>query len=102
LHDKFHSSEFPLAQNNWRGGNYGRYRNAELDRLVERHEITIPTQERMEIFRQIVRVVSDQVVIIGLYYDVEVTVTATRLKNVRTRDGGFGETSNAHEWEAVE
>lgn len=98
LHDKFHSSNFPLAENNWRGGNYGRYRNAELDRLVELHDVTIPARERMEIFKQIVRFVSDQVLIIGLFYDVEVTVTSSRMKNVQTRNGGFGESWNAHEW----
>ncbi len=99
LYDKFHSSNFPLLENNWRGGNYGKYRSAEMDRLVERHDVTIPASERMEIFKQIVRLVSDQVVIIGLFYDVEVTVTSSRMKNVPTRTGGFGETWNAHEWQ---
>jgi len=102
LHDKFHSSKFPLAETNWRGGNYGRYRNAEIDRLVETHAVTIPTNQRMEIFRQIVRHVSDQVVIIGLFYDVEVTVTSSRLRNVPTRSGAFGETWNVHEWQVVD
>jgi peptide/nickel transport system substrate-binding protein len=102
LHDKFHSSNFPLAENNWRGGNYGKYRNAELDRLVERHDVTIPASERTEIFNQIVRHVSEQVVILGLFYDVEVTVISSRLKNVPIRNGGFGETWNAHEWQATQ
>jgi peptide/nickel transport system substrate-binding protein len=101
LHDKFHSSNFPLAENNWRGGNYGKYRNPELDRLVERHDVTIPARERTEIFNQIVRLVSDQVVIIGLFYDVEVTVISSRMKNVPVRNGGFGETWNAHEWQVT-
>ncbi len=99
LHDKFHSSKFPLAENNWRGGNYGRYRNGELDRLVEAHAITIPQQPRTELFRQIVHLVTEQVVIVGLFYDVEVTATSSRVKNVPTRSGAFGETWNVHEWQ---
>jgi hypothetical protein len=46
--------------------------------------------------------VSEQVVILGLFYDVEVTVISSRLKNVPIRNGGFGETWNAHEWQATQ
>jgi peptide/nickel transport system substrate-binding protein len=99
LYDKFHSSQFTTAANNYRGGNYGKYANAELDRLVEQHQITIPQAQRWDLFKQIVRHVTDQVVIIGLFYDVEVTATTSRLKNVRTRSAGFGETLNVTEWD---
>jgi peptide/nickel transport system substrate-binding protein len=99
LYDKFHSSQFTTAANNWRGGNYGHYANAELDRLVEQHDVTIPQVPRWELFKGIVRHVTDQVVIIGLFYDVEVTATTSRLKNVRIRSAGFGETLNVHEWD---
>jgi hypothetical protein len=64
--------------------------------------VTIPASERTEIFNQIVRHVSEQVVILGLFYDVEVTVISSRLKNVPIRNGGFGETWNAHEWQATQ
>lgn len=101
LYDKFHSSQFTAAANNWRGGNYGHYASPELDRLLEQHDVTIPQAQRWEFFKQIVRHVTDQVVIIGLFYDVEVTATTSRMKNVRIRSAGFGETLNAHEWEVI-
>jgi peptide/nickel transport system substrate-binding protein len=99
LYDKFHSSVPPAPENNWRGGNYGRYSNAALDRLLETYDVTIPKGPRMELFKQIAHHVTDQVVILGLFYDVEVTVTSSRTKNIATRTAGFGETDNVHEWD---
>ncbi|MEA2640840.1 MAG: peptide/nickel transport system substrate-binding protein [Chloroflexota bacterium] len=99
--EKFHSANPPTAENNWRGGNYGRYSNPALDRLLEAYDVTIPTGPRMELYKQIAHVVTDQVVILGLFYDVEVTVTASRMKNVRTRTAGYGETVFVHEWDVA-
>jgi peptide/nickel transport system substrate-binding protein len=99
LRDKFHSANPPTLENNWRGGNYGRYSNPTLDRLLEAYEITIPKAPRMELFKQIAQIVTDQVAMIGLFYDVEVTVASSRMKNIRTRTSGHGETVNVHEWD---
>lgn len=97
--DKLHSSQFPRADDNWRGGNYGRYSHPEMDRLAESWSVAIPLKERFELLSAITRHITDQVVYMGTFYDVELTVWTSRMKNVITRSGGNGETLNVHEWD---
>jgi len=65
----------PLAENDFRvTGNRSRYRNAELDGLVDKYFITIPADERMQIMGQIVKHVSDNLPILGVLYDAAPTL----------------------------
>ncbi len=95
----FASEESPLAETRWRGGNRGRYMNADLDNLIGRWERAIPVAERTAALRQIINHVTDQAVLFGLFYDVDATVYSGRLQNV----WGFHELSsqawNVHEWD---
>ena len=89
------SSEAALPENNFRGQNRVRYMNPEYDALVDRYLITIPMAERIDVVRQIVHHISDQVPILGLLYDAEPILVANRVPGVDANTKG----RNAHEWD---
>lgn len=93
--ERLHSSEAALPENNFGKKNRARYMNPEYDALVDRYVVTIPEQARMEIARQIVRHVSEQLPAMGLLYDVRAMLVSTRLINVAILTEG----RNAHEWD---
>jgi ABC-type transport system substrate-binding protein len=96
----FFSSEARLPSNRYAGQNYPSYQNAELDALINRFLVTIPLPERMDAGREVLRHLSDQVVVMPTFYDVVGTPTGNRLLNVPTTRGQNQTTTwNAHEWD---
>jgi peptide/nickel transport system substrate-binding protein len=94
---RVHSSRARLPENNFRGigggFNYTRYMNPEHDALVDRYLMTVPWPERMDVLRQLVRHLTDQVIIMGMFYSTEANLLSNRLENVHpTRSWA------AHEW----
>jgi len=89
------SSEAALPENNFRGQNRVRYMNAEYDALVDRYLVTIPTAERMDVVRLLVRHISEQVPILGLLYSAEPVLVANRIVGVDASLKG----RNSHEWD---
>lgn len=92
---RLHGSEAALPANNYRGGNRIRYMNPELDALIERYLVTIPIPERMQVVRQMVQHISDQLPILGILYDTQPMLIANRLANVNADQ----DTRNSHEWD---
>src|SRR5581483_820094 len=87
------SDRIPLAQNNYRsaaGKNYARYSNPQMDALVPRYYATIPIAPRMDIARQIIHQITDQVVWMGIYYTPLVTAVDNRLLGVAGRKVSAG------------
>jgi len=99
LKQYFHSSNAPTPERGYRGSEYIRYVNPEWDALIELHDRTVPDRERTEILGQIVQFMTDQVLVIGLFYDVEVTVWTTRLQNIQTRGDQMREPWNVQDWD---
>jgi len=91
---RIHSSQSPLPENGFVGQNNSRYANPEFDALIEQHFATIPRQDRLQVLRQIVRHSTDQVLVMGLFYNTETTMIGNRLQNVTV---GFP--WDAHLWE---
>lgn len=79
--NSFHGSQTPLPENNLVGNNRSRYINPELDALIERHRVTIPVPERLNVTREIVRHMTEQLSNMGLFYDVEPIMVTHRLLN---------------------
>jgi peptide/nickel transport system substrate-binding protein len=94
-----HSSVIPLPENNFRSGNTSRYKNADLDALLDRYFATIPMPERIATLGEIVYHVADQLPQLGLFYDVEPTAIANRIQNVGPRWPSSTQSWNAHQWE---
>ena len=91
-----HSSQIPLPDTRFVGGNYARYANAEWDGLLDRFLSTIPHAERMQALRAVMAHISEQLNLMGLFYDADfvcvsdkfqsVTAQETRLWNIETWD----------------
>jgi peptide/nickel transport system substrate-binding protein len=91
-----HSAKARLPQNNFRttgGFNYPRFMDLGHDALIDRYTTTVPWGERMDVLRRIVRTLTDQVIVMGLFYSTEANLVANRLENVTPRRAW-----NAHEW----
>jgi peptide/nickel transport system substrate-binding protein len=78
---RLHSTQTPLPVNRFRGTNYNRYMNPDFDALVDRYAATIPWNERMEALGAIVHRISEQVLLLGLVYDVKPYLVTKRLTN---------------------
>jgi peptide/nickel transport system substrate-binding protein len=99
---RYYSNQVPLPENNFRGGNRVRYVSAEFDALLDRYFTTIPTRERAQALGQIVHHMTDQLIIMGVFYTVEPSLVSGRLVNVggrKTED--VRQPWNAHEWDVA-
>jgi ABC-type transport system substrate-binding protein len=97
--ENFHSGNTPLAENSYTGQNKPRYNNPEFDALLDRYAVTIPRRERGEVLGRIVAHISDQLPLMGLFYNVEPTMVNNRLLNVFARTQETGQGRNVHEWD---
>lgn len=96
---RLHSREVPLPENSFRGSNNSRYASPELDALIEKYLVTIPTGERTDLIRAIIRHLTERVVPMGMFYDAQPTLLARRLANVAAPTGERSTIGwNAHEW----
>jgi peptide/nickel transport system substrate-binding protein len=100
---RYHSSQAPVPENRFQvTGNEARYRNPELDGLIERFLTTIPWRERMQALAGIVQHQTDRVTVMGMSYSVSPTMIANRVQNVTTGSSGGARSTeawNAHEWD---
>ncbi len=97
---RYHSGSTPLPENRFQvTGNNPRYRNAELDGLIEQYVVTIPRSDRMRLLSQIVHHLSDQIPSMGLFYVVDSTVYTKRLEGMTRRSERATQAWNAHEWD---
>lgn len=92
---RVHGSKTPLPENNFVGNNYSRYRNAELDTLIDRYFVTIPQDQRSQILGQIIHQMTDQVVILTLFFQTSPIMVANRLSGLTGPAQGW----NAYEWD---
>jgi ABC-type transport system substrate-binding protein len=89
----------PLPENGYRGTNRTRYINPDFDALLTRYFTTIPVQPRAEAFGDVIRHMTDQVIVLGLFYDMDTTVIGDRLVNVGPRKLGSTQARNAEQWD---
>jgi peptide/nickel transport system substrate-binding protein len=97
---RLHSSKASMPENGYRVvGNHSRYMNPEFDALIDRLFVTIPKAERTQVLRQIMRHISEQLNVMGLYYGVEPAMIADRLEHATARKVQTSAQSwNAYEW----
>lgn len=97
--NRYRGSETPLPENRYRGANYNRYRNAEFDGLIDRYSLTIPLEERYDVLAQIIRHMTENVIVMPLFHDSEPVLISERLTNAAGRRGMAVQTWNVHEWD---
>lgn len=94
-----HSQQAPLPTNGYTGANISRYTNPEFDALIDRFFATIPRQERTQILGQILHHMTDQMLILGLFYTIEPILVSNRVSGVTARNSRSTHAWNAHEWD---
>ena len=94
----WHSSNVPTAENRWRGNNYNRYANDELDALIDRFHQSIPYQERVEAMKRIAHHVTDNVVEMALVHHIQAALVNDRALNFTPRTA-YAQTWDAHLWD---
>ena len=96
---RMHSSRARVADDNYRGNNYGRYRNPELDVIIDRFQATIPFNDRMVLLNQFIRITTNEVANEPLFWRMAPTFISHRLVNV-LEDNNLGNHAwNAHLWD---
>jgi peptide/nickel transport system substrate-binding protein len=95
----FRSTQAPLPTNNFVGLNRSRYMNPAYDRLLDQYFASIPRPERLEVLRQIMHQLSDQLVIMPLFYTTTHTIIGNRVKNVTQRGPNATDAWNSEQWE---
>jgi peptide/nickel transport system substrate-binding protein len=85
----------PVENSGYRGGNVGRYGTPELDALIERYMTTIPFNDRMVALSEIVRIQTEQMTMLPLFWQGQAFILGTpRLQGVLG-----GQVWNAHQWD---
>ncbi len=97
---RFHSASAPLPENRFTAtGNNPRYRNPEMDRWIDLYVTTVPRTERVEALRQFLHIQTDQLPSMGLFYEVDFTLTNSRLIGPYARGPLSSQAWNAETWE---
>jgi peptide/nickel transport system substrate-binding protein len=92
--------QIPTPENQFVGQNAPRYASPELTDLIERYFVTVPRDQRNQVLGDIVHIMSDQLVLMGMFYNILAVVTGKRVKNVTPAAVmGSNQTWNAHLWD---
>jgi peptide/nickel transport system substrate-binding protein len=91
---RMHSREIPTPQNGFTGQNRTRYGNAEFDTLLDQFSVTISRTERTAIAGQLVRHITERLVVLDLYYTTDAFAFSKRMRNVPP-----GNPWNSEEWD---
>ncbi len=96
---RFHSSQVPLPENRYTAGGVTRYRNAELDALIERYLVTIPLPERMQVMGAIAHHQTENLSQLPIFHGADPTLISNRLQNVTARGDNYTQAWNVQDWE---
>lgn len=95
---QFHSSQIPTAANNFSGQNKTGWKNAKVDELIPKIEAEFDPQKRAALGWQFVKLYTEDVPVIPLYYRSDVAVIPTSLKNFDLSGHEFSETNESEAW----
>lgn len=93
----FRSQSIPGPENRWTGSNRGAWSNGEFDQLADAFETTLDPNQRIRQVLQMVRLVSDAVPAIALYFDLQPIAFTSALRGPMPFVGDVS--WNIQEWE---
>jgi len=97
---RFRSTATPLPENGFVvTGNSTRYRNPELDSIIDRYTTTIPVRDRMSALGDMVHLQTTNLTQLPLFYGVDPTLVSNRLTNVFARGDVWTQAWNVQEWD---
>jgi peptide/nickel transport system substrate-binding protein len=84
--------------NRWKGSNRGAWSNAEYDRLFERYNATLERPERDREVIEMMKILSEELPILPLYYNVYVIAAAANLDGPDVGVPDETDYWNLHQW----
>ena len=96
--ERFRASEIARPETRGRGSNYSGYTNPEMERLLNGYETALQRSERNQYVAQMMKLLSEDVPIIPLYYNLEFLAHASNLSGPRVSVSSEAATWNMHEW----
>jgi peptide/nickel transport system substrate-binding protein len=96
-----HSINIPSKENNYRGGNYGAYRNPTNDKLLDLGLKTLNQAERVDIYKRVQYILMEDLPVLPIFLRPVTTAAANNLMNFRPSMSSSGETWNIEQWEKV-
>lgn len=94
----FHSSQIPTAANGWSGQNQMGWKNPKVDAITEKLEGEFDFKKRVELAHQFLKLYTDDVPVIPLYYRSDVAVNPTQLTGLKLTGHQFSETNHSEDW----
>src|SRR4029453_8480681 len=70
----YHSAQIALPENRFTGTNRARYRNPQVDTIIERYVVTIPKAERLALLGDLLHHQTDQLSVMPLFYQAPVAI----------------------------
>jgi ABC-type transport system substrate-binding protein len=93
------SAELPRPENRWTGVNRGGWTNPRFDELVATFNATLDRPERARLLAQMVHILSDDVGVISLYFNLNVTAFVSNLVGPKIAVPESDIAWNVYEWE---
>jgi peptide/nickel transport system substrate-binding protein len=98
LKPSFHSSQIPTLANGWSGQNQMGWNNKKIDEICEKMETEFDFKKRVALAHEFLKIYTDEVPVIPLYYRAEIAVNPVALKNFRLAGTQFSETNEVENW----
>ncbi|MEZ0392198.1 MAG: peptide ABC transporter substrate-binding protein [Pseudobdellovibrionaceae bacterium] len=98
LKPSFHSSQIPSAKNGWSGQNQMAWSNPKVDEICEKMETEFDLKKRIALAQEFLKLYTDEVPVIPLYYRSDIAVSPLALKNFRLPGHQYSETNEAETW----
>jgi peptide/nickel transport system substrate-binding protein len=95
---RFRISEIASPETRGRGSNYSGWQNAEAERLINAYETALDRGERNQRIVELLKLVSDEVPIYPLYYNLEFFAHSGGLRGPALSVSADGSAWNIHEW----
>ncbi len=92
------STTIPGPENRWNGSNFGAWHNQEYDRLAASFATTLDRRQRSQLVVQMTKLLSEQLPVMPLYYNLDVVAHTSALRGVQVvPDGSIG--FNVQDWQ---
>ena len=85
----FHTSAIPTAETHYVGINYARYSNPDLDGLIDKTLSEITYSQRIQDYRDAVGLMSQNLSMLGQFYDLSFVAKSARLTDVTASETAF-------------
>jgi peptide/nickel transport system substrate-binding protein len=97
-----HSREVPTAENGWAGQNYGGYRNAEVDALIEAIEVELDKDKRRLLWYRLQAIYADELPSLPLFFRANAYVLPPWLEGVVPTGHQYPSTLWVEGWSVAE